>query len=192
MRHTDLDHATRRRLLAVGGALAVGALAPARAQAASAYVLNLDADAALQRLYAASPRARELASVSRGVLIFPKITKAGFLVGGQTGDGVMRVGGQPIAYYNISAASYGLQAGVQTFSYVLFFISQASMDYLQRSKGWQVGSGPSVVVLDQGMARSLSTTTLTQDVYAMVFGQRGLMAGVGIEGSKITPIQPGP
>lgn len=192
MSHAGLDTATRRRLLAAGGALTVVAAAPATAMAASAAVLDMDADAALQRLYAANDRARELASVSRGILIFPKITKAGFLVGGQTGDGVLRIRGRTVGYYNTSAASYGLQAGVQTFSYVLFFISQSSLDYLNKSNGWQIGSGPSVVVLDQGMAKSLSTTTLTQDVYAMVFGQRGLMAGLGLEGSKITRIQPGP
>jgi lipid-binding SYLF domain-containing protein len=187
-----LDKTSRRRLLTVGGALAVGALSPATTLAASAYLLDQDADAALATLYATNPRARELARVSRAVLVFPKITKAGLMIGGQTGDGVMRVHGRTVGYYNTSAASYGLQVGVQTFSYVLFFISQSSLDYLRQSKGWQIGSGPSVVVLDQGAARSINTTSLTQDVYAMVFGQRGLMAGIGLEGSKITPIHPGP
>jgi len=112
-------------------------------------------------------------------------------VGAQSGNGVLFERGVPTGYYNISAASYGLQAGVQSFSYALFFMDRSALTYLTKSDGWSVGSGPSVVVLDQGMAKSLTTTTLTQDVYAIPFGQKGLMAGVGIEGSKITRINPG-
>ncbi len=126
------------------------------------------------------------------MLIFPKIVKAGLIVGGQSGDGALRVGGRTIGYYNISAASYGLQAGIQTFSYAMFFMTASSLDYLKKSDGWAIGSGPSVVVIDKGAAANLSTTTLSQDVYAMPFGQRGLMAGIGLEGSKITRIRPGP
>jgi lipid-binding SYLF domain-containing protein len=186
------DTATRRLMIAGLGALAVGGPALAGPLASSAAQLNQDADAALANLYATSPKARELASRSRAILVFPKIIKAGFMVGGQTGDGVMRIHGRPVGYYNTSAASFGFQAGAQTFSYALFFITQSSLDFLDRSNGWQIGTGPSVVLIDKGMARTLNTTTLTQDVYAMIFGQQGLMGGLGIEGSKITRIQPGP
>lgn len=102
----------------------------------------------------------------------------------------MLVNLRPTAYYNISAASFGLQAGGQTFSYALFFMNDAALAYLTKSDGWAIGSGPSVVVLDKGTAASLTSTTLSQDVYAIPFGQRGLMAGLGLEGSKITPIHP--
>jgi len=88
------------------------------------------------------------------------------------------------------AASYGLQAGVQGFSYVLFFMSDSALEYLDKSDGWEVGTGPSLVIVDKGMAKSLSTTTLHDDVYAFIFGQKGLMAGIGIQGSKITRIHP--
>ncbi len=101
-------------------------------------------------------------------------------------------GGLPTNYYNISAASFGLQAGVQSFSYALFFMKDSALSYLEKSYGWSIGSGPSVVVLDKGAAASMTSTTLTQDVYAIPFGQTGLMAGIGLEGAKITAISVGP
>ena len=183
---------TRRSVLAGLTVLtAVAAMSPGPAQAASARKINREADHALLSLYAVQPRARNLARRAKAILVFPSIVKAGFMIGAQTGDGVLVRDGKPVAYYNISAASYGLQAGVQTFSYALFFMTDAALKYLNDSDGWTVGSGPSVVVLDQGKAASLTSTTLTQDVIAVPFGQRGLMAGLGIEGSKITAIHPG-
>ncbi len=192
----DSDLATRRRVLAGGVALAGGAalagglLVSGPAMAASAAALDADADAALQSLYASNPAAHTLAKHSKAILIFPKIAKAGFMIGGETGDGVLKIEGKPHEYFNSSAASIGLQAGVQTFSYVLFIITQSALDYLHNSDGWKIGAGPNVVLVDAGAAASIDTTNLTQDVYAMVFGQQGLMAGVTIDGSKITRIHP--
>ncbi len=125
-------------------------------------------------------------------MVFPRIIKGGFIIGGQSGNGALRVGSKTVAYYNISAASFGLQAGGQRFSYALFFMNDAALQYLENSDGWAIGSGPSVVVMDKGAAASMTSTTLTKDVYAFPFGQKGLMAGLGLEGSKITPIHPGP
>ncbi len=93
-----------------------------------------------------------------------------------------------VSYYNSAAASYGLQAGVQWYSYALFFMNEGALNYLNASLGFEIGVGPSVVVVDDGLAKKFRSTTLTQDVYAIIFGQRGLMAGIGIEGSKITKI----
>ena len=87
-------------------------------------------------------------------------------------------------------ANERFQAGIQSFGYALFFMSDSALSYLRRSEGWEIGTGPSVVIVDQGMARQLSTTTLKDDVYAVVFDQKGLMAGMGIQGSKITQITP--
>jgi lipid-binding SYLF domain-containing protein len=91
----------------------------------------------------------------------------------------------------LTQASIGLQAGAQSFGYVLFFMDQASLDYLRNSEGWEVGTGPTFVLLDQGFAKTLSTTTMQKGVYAFIFNQQGLMAGIGIKGAKISPIQPG-
>ncbi len=183
---------TRRRLLAgLGGAAGVALLAPGPAQAASARRIDHEADQALRSLYAAQPRARNLTRSATAILVFPRIIRAGFMLGGQTGDGVLIRAEKPVAYYNISAASFGLQAGAQRFSYALFFMNEAALRSLDTTGGWTVGSGPSIVVVDRGMAASMTSATLTQDIVAIPFGQRGLMAGLGIEGSKITRIHPG-
>jgi lipid-binding SYLF domain-containing protein len=183
--------ATRRILLGTVPALAVGVAAGSQAMAASARQISSRADQALRHLYGLDPKSRELARRAVAILVFPRIYKGGLIVGGQTGDGALFVQGRPEAYYNISAASFGLQIGGQTFSYALFFINQSALDYLRKSDGWALGSGPSVVVLDKSAAASIDTTTLTQDVYAIPFGGRGLMAGLSLEGSKITRIHPG-
>lgn len=162
------------------------------ASAASASELIRTSNVALQNLYDTQPKAKLLGERAKAILVFPSIVKAGFIFGAQTGDGVLFEGGLPTQFYNISAASYGLQAGVQSFSYALFFLKASALSYLKKSQGWSVGVGPSIVVLDKGAASSLTTTTLTQDVYAIPFGQKGLMAGAGIEGSKITAISVGP
>jgi lipid-binding SYLF domain-containing protein len=145
----------------------------------------------LQDLYASNPEARQLARRAKGILVFPGIVKAGFLVGAQYGSGgTLFKNGRAAGYYNILAGSYGLQAGVQSFSYALFFMDNASLNYLNRSEGWEIGVGPSIVVVDQGMAKSLTTTTVKSGVYAFIFGQKGLMAGLGLQGSKISRIDP--
>jgi lipid-binding SYLF domain-containing protein len=177
-----------RRVVLAGGAAA--ALVGGPAWAAKRAELEQDARTGLQRLYASEPKAAELGRKARAILVFPNIVKAGMMVGGQTGNGVLFENGKATRYYNISAGSVGFQFGAQKFGYALFFVTPAALDYLQKSKGWAVGSGPSIVVLDKGKAKSMNTTTLTQDVYAMAFGQAGLMAGAGIEGSKITEIHP--
>lgn len=99
-------------------------------------------------------------------------------------------GSQTAAYYCTSAASYGFQGGVRKFAYALFFTTDSAVDYLDKSGGWAIGTGPSLVVVNEGMARSLTTTSLRSDVYAFIFGQPGLIGGIGIEGSKITRITP--
>ncbi|MFO1475355.1 MAG: lipid-binding SYLF domain-containing protein [Verrucomicrobiota bacterium] len=151
--------------------------------------LGGEARASLKQLYSTTPAAEALGRQARAILIFPDVLKAGFMFGGETGNGVLLEHGRVTAYYNISAASYGFQAGVQTFGYAMFFMTDSALDYLRKSGGWQVGAGPSVVVVDNGMAQSMTTTTATESVYAFIFGQQGLMGGIGLEGSKITKLQ---
>jgi lipid-binding SYLF domain-containing protein len=160
------------------------------ARAVNATDLDRDGAAALNQLYAQNSKARALGRQARAVLIFPSIKKAGFIVGGQGGNGVLRANGRSLGYFNIGAGSFGLQAGVQKFSYALFFMTQSALDYLKSNDGWAIGSGPSVVMVDEGFARTMNTTTLRKDVYAFAFGQKGLMAGLGLEGSKISRIRP--
>ena len=150
--------------------------------------LDDDAAAALRSLYEGSPAARVLGEKAAGILVFPNIVKAGFLFGVQFGEGTLFRGGRKVANYRSVAASYGFQAGVQAFGYAMFLMTNAAVDYLDKSGGWELGVGPSIVVVDTGVARNLTTTTIQSDVYAFIFDQRGLMAGVGIQGSKITRV----
>jgi lipid-binding SYLF domain-containing protein len=182
--------ATRRlvaTLLAVVSMLAVP-LTARPAAAASGAEIDRNVDAALATMLANVPEARRLNSEAKAVLVFPNIVKAGFLFGAQYGEGALRRGGRTIGYYNSAAASYGLQAGVQVFGYALFFMSDSALSYLDASGGFELGTGPSIVVLDAGTARALTTTTLQRDIYALFFDQRGLMAGAGLQGSKISRI----
>jgi len=161
---------------------------PARAQAATAAEIDAKADNALNSLYKSNEWAQAVADHAKGVLIFPSIIKGGFLIGGAYGEGALRVAGKTVGYYNSVAASYGLQIGAQSFSYALFLMTDDALKYLEKSNGWEIGVGPSIVVADEGFGKKASSTTLQADIYAFIFGQQGLMAGLGIEGSKITRI----
>jgi lipid-binding SYLF domain-containing protein len=168
----------------------VTTLSTGLALAASASEIDRNATRALSILYSTTPGARALGDKAKAILIFPNIVKGGFLVAGQFGDGALRQRGRTVGYYRSVAASYGLQAGVQSFGYVLFFMDEASLQYLKNSEGWELGSGPSLVVLDKGFGKNVSTTTMQKGVYAFIFNQKGLMGGIGIQGSKITKINP--
>jgi lipid-binding SYLF domain-containing protein len=171
-------------LASIGGGSSV-------ASAAGASEIDREVDRALASLYAEDPGARALGDRARAVLVFPEILKGGFIVGALYGEGALRRQGKTIGYYNTTAVSYGFQAGVQKYGYVLFLMNAAALDYLDRSDGWELGVGPSIVVVDAGMARTLTTTTAKDDIYAYIFDQKGLMAGLGLQGSKITRIDPG-
>ena len=170
--------------------LAINAVTVPAAIAASASAIDRDARASLADLYRNTPGSKALADKAVAVLIFPNIVKGGFIIAGQFGDGALRKNGKTVAYYRSLAASYGFQAGVQAFGYVLFFMDDASLQYLDNSAGFELGVGPSLVVLDAGFGKNVSTTTLQKGVYAFIFDQKGLMGGAGIQGSKITRINP--
>jgi lipid-binding SYLF domain-containing protein len=167
-------------------------LIPTLALAASASAINRDAKATLAKLYKNTPAAKTLADKAVGVLVFPSIVKGGFIIAGQFGDGALQKNGKAVAYYRSLAASFGYQAGIQDFGYVLFFMDDESLRYLDNSAGFELGTGPSLVVLDAGFGKNLSTTTLQKGIYAFIFDQKGLMAGVGVQGTKITKINPNP
>jgi lipid-binding SYLF domain-containing protein len=149
---------------------------------------ELDAQAreALQQLFANTPKAKDLQYQAKAVVVFPSVVKAGFLVGAQGGKGVMfGPDGKILGYYRVRGLSYGLQAGAQSYSQAMFLMTDAAITQLTSGTGLSVGMGPSVVVVDAGMARDMTTTTLKADVYAFIFGQQGLMAGLGVQGQRI-------
>lgn len=180
------DHLT---VLVFAFSLALFLFAPP-VSADSAAEIDREVDAALEKLRNRIPAAEKLADQAKAILVFPNVLKAGLLVGGQYGEGALRKGDKTVGYYSTVSGSYGLQAGAQTYGYALLFMSDSALAYLDDSEGWEVGVGPSVVVVDEGMASSLTTTTLKDEVYAFIFDQGGLMLGLGIQGSKITSITP--
>ena len=152
--------------------------------------LTSGSQGALKKLSAGVPLAKELTKTAEAVLVFPEVTKAGFGIGGQYGEGTLLKKGAASAYYKTTGASFGLQAGGQKYGYAMFFMNAKALKQLDQSSGFEVGVGPSIVVVDEGMGKSTTTKTLDSDVYAFIFGQKGLMAGLGVQGNKISKITP--
>ncbi|HEX4179206.1 MAG TPA: lipid-binding SYLF domain-containing protein [Caulobacteraceae bacterium] len=152
--------------------------------------LTADALRSLQQLEDTNHRARFLARHARAILVFPSILKAGFIFGGETGNGVLLVHGHADGFYNMTGGSWGLQLGGQDFAYALYFMTDGALEYLRRSDGWSAGTGPSIVVVNQGAGAEANSTTITHDVYAFPYGQKGLMADLTLQGTKITRIHP--
>lgn len=187
-----IQGAAQRALISLMLLIVVFALSfPRMTLAATAAEINRDVNIALSTLYKTTPAAKKLAGVAKGILVFPSIIKGGFIIGGQYGEGALRVGGKTTGYYNTVSASYGLQIGAQSFGYALFFLDNEGLKYLEKSEGWELGVEPNVVMVDKGLARSLSTTTAKSGIYVFFFNQKGLMADLSIAGSKITKFTPG-
>ncbi len=183
---------TRRQLhqtAASAVALTLLGTSSGRALAATAEDLHKDADQALANLYKQNPTASMIGGRSKATLVFPKIVKAGLVFGGSYGEGVFMRGGRVVDYYNSVSASWGLQAGAESYAYVVFLMSEKAVKYLDESKGWEFGVGPTLVMVDDGVAKNLSTSTLKDDAYAFILNQEGLMASLSIEGTKISRIK---
>jgi lipid-binding SYLF domain-containing protein len=159
-----------------------------QANAATSEDLDKDSQQALQTLYKVQPVAETLSRTAKAILVFPNIVKAGLVFGGSYGEGELIEGSKVVDYYNSVAGSWGLQIGAQSYGYAVFLMTDESVSYLKKSKGWELGVGPTVVVVDEGVAKNLSTTSLKDEAYAFIFSQQGLMAGVSIEGTKISRI----
>ena len=185
---TNIRRIMHNFLLVAAVALALGTISTP-ANAATAEDLNKDAAQALQTLYKSHPVAEDLAKKAKGILVFPSVIKAGLVFGGSYGEGVLYKGSHVAGYYNSVSASWGWQAGAQSYSYVVFLMSNKAFKYLNKSNGWEIGTGPTVVVANEGVAKNLSSSTLKDDAYAFIFDQQGLMASLSIEGTKISRIK---
>ncbi len=164
--------------------------APHRAVAASAVEIDAEANEALERLYKESSAAKELGGKASGILIFPSITKGGFILGGEYGEGALRVGGNTDGYYSSGSASLGLQIGVSSRSLVIMFMTDKALQAFKDSDGWEAGVDADVTVVEAGATGSLDSTTANKPVIGFNFGESGLMAGVSIEGTKVSKIDP--
>jgi lipid-binding SYLF domain-containing protein len=169
--------------------LSAGVFNGALANASTKEELNHDANEALHKLLSTNPTAADVAKKARAILIFPNIVKAGLIFGGAYGEGVLKQGDTLDGYYNSFTASWGLQAGAQSYGYVVFLMNDKALSYIHQTHGWEIGVGPTVVLVNEGAAKNLSSSTLKDDAYAFIFDQQGLMASLSIEGTKITHIQ---
>ena len=163
-------------------------ITPNHASGASAAEIDRGVRSALQKLYAESASAKAMGQKAKAILVFPAIVKGGFVVGGQYGEGALLMKGKVAGYYSTIQASYGLQAGLQKYGYAMFLMNDSALNWLNKTNGWEVGTGPSIVIVDAGKATSMSTTTLHSEIYAFFFSQKGLMGGLGLQGTKITRI----
>lgn len=159
-----------------------------QASAATAEDLDKDSLQALQTLYQTNSVAETLSRSAKAILVFPNIVKAGLVFGGSYGEGVLMKGSKVVDYYNSVTGSWGLQIGAQSYGYAVFLMTDDAVSYIEKTQGWEIGVGPTVVVVDEGVAKNLSTSSLKDDAYAFIFSQQGLMAGVSIEGTKISKI----
>ena len=158
------------------------------AAAESAAETDAKANQAIERLYKESSAANELGAKASGILIFPDITKAGLIVGGEYGEGVLRVSGVPQGYYSSTSGSIGLQIGVSSRSLVFMFMTEEALKKFTDSDGWEAGVDADVTVVDTGATGSYDTTSVKDPVIAFNFGEEGLMAGVSVEGTKVSKL----
>ena len=161
-----------------------------QAKAESAAQLRRQSEKALHHLYECNPKAQALGERAVAVLVFPEVIKAGFMVAAQRGDGVLFKDGHVAGYYNITSAGYGIQAGIQKLSYALLFMDEHSLKYLKKSDGFDIGSAPGLVMGNEGFSGSMSVASFQHGIAAFIWGQKGLMGGLGLQGTKITRYTP--
>jgi lipid-binding SYLF domain-containing protein len=182
---------TARSIVLFIAALAMIGLAGCAAKPITSLAeIEQDANRTLDRLGRINPGARELVGRAHGVLIFPRVYKAGIGVGGEFGDGVLREGGRTTGYYRIVSGSFGFQLGVQKHGQVIAFMDRRALDRFKRSAGWQAGVDGSIVVADLGASGQATSLQLNQPILGFIVGEAGLMYNVSFEGSKITRIEP--
>ena len=171
-------------------ATVLGCASPGSPQEATAKRMEIDAkvDSTLSRLYTQAKGSKELADKSRGILIFPDIKAAAFVVGGEYGEGALRVGGKTAEYYKTTAGSFGFAAGAQSKSLVMMFMTQAALDKFRTSNGWTAGVDAAVAVMKVGADAQIDTTTVTAPVVAFAMTNAGLMANLSIEGTKFSKL----
>jgi len=169
--------------------LFVSILLSTNLMAKPASVIEAEANAALA-VFKTKPGASKFLSQVKGYLVFPSVMKGGFIVGGEYGEGVLRVNGQTKAYYSIASGSLGFQAGVQEASYLIAFVSQRALDNFMRSNGWEAGVDGTITLVTWGAGKDISSISYEKPIYGFVFDSKGLMGGVSLEGTKFTKINP--
>jgi lipid-binding SYLF domain-containing protein len=188
----------RKLMLKAATALVVGSLALAgctttpnqpdnsATNASKRQSINASVDATISRLYATVPGSRELVGKARGVLVFPSVIQAGLIVGGQYGEGALRVGGSTVGYYSTATGSFGLQAGAQSKAIVFLFMTQEALDKFRSTDGWSAGGDASVALVKMGANGAVDTNTATSPVEVFVLTNAGLMGDLSLQGTKVS------
>jgi lipid-binding SYLF domain-containing protein len=185
-----MQRITRRRtLLLVMLWLLAGMAASPQSRAASAAEIEAGVNATLDRFYREIRGSRELASRAAGILVFPSVIKAGIGVGGEYGEGALRIQGRTADYYNTISASIGFQLGAQARSIIIMFMTEDALSRFHRSDGWQVGVDGSVTLVTIGAGGSIDTTKINSPVIGFVLDPKGLMYNLTLEGSKFSRIR---
>jgi lipid-binding SYLF domain-containing protein len=162
---------------------------PGRDPEARRQNINAGVDTALANLSRTDPNAQQLISRARGVLVFPAVLEAGFIFGAWQGDGALRKGGKTVSFHRTTGGSFGLQAGAQSTAVILLFMTDDALARFESSRGWTAGVDASVTVLSVGANAQMTSTTAQQPVIGYVLSNQGLMAGVTVDGSRITRLQ---
>lgn len=178
----------RKQVLATLGLTLLGLAASSGAIAASKAAIDVAVIDALKPFYAGKPEHRDLASRAAGVLVFPKITKGGVGIAGEYGEGVLQIDGKTVDYYSIGGGSVGLTLGVAQRSEIIMFMTRESLAKFVESKGWTVGADTGVAVVSEGAGGVYDTKTLQRPIIGFVYGEKGLMGDISLEGSKITKL----
>ena len=182
-----MDKAIVNVFFAICAALLMGIL-PVSSHADTAGEIEASADAALNRFAREVRGAKEFLAAARGIVIMPKVLQAGFVVGGEYGEGVLRIGGKTVSFYSIVAGSLGYQIGAQQKDIILIFMEETALRKFRESENWQAGVDGTVTLVNVGAEGSVDTTRIRQPIVGFVFGQKGLMAGAMLEGSKFTKL----
>ncbi|PLX80649.1 MAG: hypothetical protein C0615_00575 [Desulfuromonas sp.] len=180
---------TSRMLLLALLVTTLVAVAPDRASAASAMEIDIKVDATLDMFREKVPGGSRFLNNAKGVLTFPSVFKAGFVIGGEYGEGALRIGGKTIDYYSTAAASLGFQLGAQSKSIVLVFLSQKALTDFRNSKGWKVGADGSVAFVEWGAGKDINSVNIQDPIVAFAFNNKGLMYNLTLEGAKFTKLK---
>ncbi len=152
----------------------------------SGSIINRDAELVLQTLFEIDPDTISIYKNAPATLIIPRITKAGLVLGGSYGEGVLRINEAPVDYYSLASASYGLQIGAQQYSNIIFFMTEEALQKFRVKDGWELGADAEVVFKDKGYSIGVSSKTISSPIYAVVFDQKGLLAGTSLVGAKFS------
>jgi lipid-binding SYLF domain-containing protein len=161
---------------------------PALTLAASATEIDIGVSETLKEFKVEVPGGEQFLERATGVLVFPKIIKAGFGIGGEYGEGALMINGETVSYYSTAAASIGLQLGAQSKSLVIVFLEQEALNYFRNSKGWKAGVDGSVAVVEWGTGEDINTIDIEDPIVGFMFSNKGLMFNLTLEGAKFSRI----